>query len=139
MPQHGDPWPLRQLGATAFASGAAMAGQAFRLAVADVPTRCVVLALPEAGPSPTLDSFLPRAIARPAVHPPADATATRAWMEAALAVQDLDGALAALGDMLLRARGAPETDAALVAFFAHLARHPLCRGAGLGALVAAIT
>ena len=139
MPEDGVPWPLRQLGATTFASGAATAGQGFRLIAPVVPTRCVALSLPEAGPSPTLDAFLPRAIARPAVHPPPDATAPRAWMEAALAAQDLDGALAAIGDMLLRARGAPETDAALVAFFAHLARHPLCRGGGLGALVAAIT
>lgn len=139
IPQDGVPWPLRQLGATAFASGAATAGQGFRLLAAAVPARCLVLALPEAGPSPTLDAFLPRAVARPAAHPPTDPAAARAWMEAALAAQDLDGALAALGDMLLRARGTPDTDAALVAFFAHLARHPLCRGAGLGALVAAIT
>ena len=139
MPQDGVPWLFHQLGATAFASGPAIAGQRFRLIAPAVPARCLVLVLPEAGPSPTLDAFLPRAVACPAAHPPADPATARAWMEAALAAQDLDGALAAIGDMLLRARGMPETDAALAHLFAHLARHPLCRGAGLGALVAAIT
>jgi hypothetical protein len=60
-------------------------------------------------------------------------------MDGALAALDLDGALAALADMLLLAREDAATVDAAGALLRHLARHPLLRGTTLGPLVAALT
>ncbi|WP_198373758.1 hypothetical protein, partial [Roseomonas rosulenta] len=78
-------------------------------------------------------------VARPPRRRPPELAATRARMDAALAEGDLDGALAALADMLLLARDDDRTQEAAAALLRHLARYPMLRGAGLGALVAALT
>lgn len=139
VPASGRDLHFQRLGATAFATGEAAEGDLFRMRALTPARRCVVLGLPPSRHSPTLDAVLPRALARPARRPAPDLGAARARMDTALAEGDLDAALAAVADLLILARGAPETLAAVAALLAHLARHPLCRGAGLGALVAALT
>ncbi len=137
---HGEapPAPLVALGGLAFASVLVAAGDAMRLRAASRPQRCVVLGLPQARHSPTLAAFWPRALARPAARRGPDLAACRARMAAALAAQDIDAALAPVADMLLAAREDPATLAAIGALLAHLARHPLCRGTGLGTFAAAL-
>jgi hypothetical protein len=126
-------------GASAFAATVAEAGEAFRIAAAAPPRRCLVLLRGEGRPSATLGAGFPRAVARPPRRAAAEPAATRARMDAALAAQDLDAALAALADLLLLAREEAGTLDAARALLAHLARHPLCRGPALGALAAALT
>lgn len=130
---------FQSLGRIAFAAGPAAAGETFRLHAPAPPQHCIVLGLPTPRHSPTLDAFLPRAVARPVQEPAPDLDATRARMDTALADGDLDAALAAVAELLILARDAPATLDAVAALLAHLARHPLCRSAALGALVAALT
>ncbi|MBR0683442.1 hypothetical protein GXW74_23350 [Roseomonas eburnea] len=139
VPHSGPELPFLRLGGTAFATGSTLAREVFRLHALTPARRCVVIGLPAPRHSPTLDAFLPRALARPATRPAPDLPAARARMDAALAGQDLDGALAALADLLILARDAPATRDAVAALLAHLARHPLCRSLGLGAFAAALT
>lgn len=132
------PVPLMAFGTQAFASVPVVAGDAMRLRAASRPARCLVLGLPQPRHSPTLAAAWPRALARPHARRGLDLAECRARMERALAAQDLDAALAAVADMLLAAREDPATLAAIAALLAHLARHPLCRGTGLGAFAAAL-
>lgn len=127
------------LGGSAFACCEAMAGEALRLSAPAPPRRCLVLLRPPEGALPNLGTAWPRAVARPPRRRPPGLAATRARMDAALAECDLDGALAALADMLLLARADAATQDAAGALLRHLARHPMLRGAALGALAAALT
>jgi hypothetical protein len=131
--------PFVAFGASAFAVTRAEAGEVFRITAPAPPRFCFVLLRGEGGPSATLGVGFPRAVARPPRHAPPELAATRARMDAALAAQELEAALAALAEMLLLARDHAATAAAAAALLAHLARHPLCRGPSLGALAAALT
>lgn len=125
------------LGGCAFAACEVAAQEALRITAPAPPRLCLVLlrAVPVA--SPSLSGAWPRALLRGARRPGGDAAA-RATMDAALAAQDLDGALAALADMLAVAREDDATQQAAAALLRHLARHPMLRGAALGALAAAL-
>jgi hypothetical protein len=127
------------LGGSAFAGCDALAGEAFRMTAPTTPRRCLVLLRAGGGPSPSLAMGCPRAVARPARSGAPEAAATRARMDAALAESELDAALAALAEMLVLARDDAATTEAAGALLRHLARHPMLRGAALGALAAALT
>lgn len=136
---HGPPAPFTELAGIAFATAPARAGARVLVALPERPLRCLVTGIAADGPSAIVSPFWPEAIARPVAAARPDLAATRARMDAALAEFDLDAALAALAGMLLAARGAPETRAAVAAILAFLARHPLCRSPRLGAMAAALT
>lgn len=127
------------LGACAFAGCDVTANEALRLVAAVPPQRCLVLLRATDGPSPSLAGAWPRAVSRQAPRSAPELAATRARMDAALAREDLDGALAALADMLVLARADAVTGEAAAVLLRHLARHPMLRGPALGALAAALT
>ena len=127
------------LGGSAFSICEVAAGEALRLTAPASPRRCTLLLRAPAGASPSLGAGWPRAGARPPRRRPPELAATRARMEAALVEGDLDAALAALAEMLLLARADAATLDAAAGLLRHLARHPMLRGAGLGAMVAALT
>lgn len=127
------------LGGCAFAGCNTAALEALRITAPAPPGRCLVLLRAIDGPSPSLAGAWPRAVCGAVRRPPNELAATRARMDAALLEGDLDGALAALADMLLLARDDDATRDASRALLRHLARHPMLRGVGLGALVAALT
>jgi CBS-domain-containing membrane protein len=135
----GEATAFAALGGTGFAGTVAEAGEGFRITAAAPPRRCLVLLRRAGRPSATLGAGFPRAVARPPRRAAPGTAATRARMDAALAAQDLDAALAALAELLLLAREEAATPEAARALLAHLARHPLCRGPALGALAAALT
>jgi hypothetical protein len=126
------------LGGCAFAGCDVVAQEALRITAPVPPRRCLVLLRAVPAASPSLSGAWPRALLRPPAHLDNEAAALRARMDAALAAQDLDGALAALADMLAVARGEAATQQAAAALLRHLAHHPMLRGAALGALAAAL-
>ncbi|CAH0231068.1 hypothetical protein [Roseomonas sp. CECT 9278] len=123
----------------AFAGCDVVAPEALRVSAPAPPLHCLVLLRAHHGASPSLAGAWPRAVSAPVRRGPDDLAATRARMDAALREADLDAALAALADMLLLARADGATQEASGALLRHLARHPMLRGVGLGALVAALT
>ena len=133
------PLAFADLAGVAFAATPARAGARVVVTLPERPLRCVVSGIAEEGPSAILAGVWPEAIARPVVANPPDLAAAVARVEAALARFDLDAALAVLAEMLLAARGAPQTQAAAAAILEFLGRHPLCRSPRLGAMAAALT
>jgi hypothetical protein len=138
-PASGAPVGFAVLGGCGFASIAATIGEPFRITASAPPRRCLVLLRPADGPSSSLGAGWPRAVSRPVRRPAPELGATRVRMDAALADHDLDGALAALADMLVLARDDVATQDAAAALLQHLARHPMRRSPALGALAAALT
>ena len=135
----GVPVPFADLGGVAFAAAPVSAGARVTVTLPDRPLRCVLDGIAEGGASPVLAATWPEAIARPLAAGAPDLAGARARVEAALAGHDLDAAMAALAEMLLVARGAPETHATAAAILVFLGRHPLCRSPRLGAMAAALT
>lgn len=138
-PACGAPVGFAVLGDCGFAAIAAASGETFRITTPAPPRRCLVLLRAAGGPSPSLGAAWPRAVSRPVRRTAPELDATRVRMDAALADHDLDGALAALAEMLVMAREDAATQDAAAAALRHLARHPMCRGPALGALAAALT
>lgn len=126
------------LGATAFAVCAVTPREPLRITAPAAPRRCLVLLRGADVASASLSGAFPRAVSAPSRTAPPDMAAVRATMDAALAAQDLDGALAALAEFLVLARGDDATHQAAAALLRHLARYPMLRGAALGALAAAL-
>jgi hypothetical protein len=139
LPDEGAPIAFLSLQDAAFATAIVTRGTAFTIEAPSPPLRCRIVLTPSAGVSPTLALLAPRAIRSPARRAAYDLDAGRRRVDAALAAQDLDTALAVVAEMLVAARGAAATQAAVAGVLAHLARHPLCRSASLGAFVAALT
>ncbi len=123
----------------AFIAVEAEAGEVLTFAAPSAPRRSHAAFHPRAVASPSLALLAPRAIRAPARRPAYDLAAARARIEAALAAQAHDTALGVTAEMLLAARGAAETRAAVAVVLAHCARYPLARTPALGAFVAALT
>jgi hypothetical protein len=127
------------LGGSAFAGCEVAAREPLRITAQVAPRRCLVLLRGADVATASLCGAFPRAVIAPPRRATEDTATSRAAMEAALAAQDLDGALAALADLLVVAREDAATQQAAAALLRHLAAHPMLRGAALGALAAALT
>ncbi len=126
------------LDGSAFAGCEVADQEPLRITAPAPPRRCLVLLRGAGAASASLSAF-PRAVIALPRRAAEDMAATRAAMDAALAAQDLDGALAALAELLVLAREDDATQQAAAALLRHLAAHPMLRGAALGALAAALT
>lgn len=139
VPPEGPPVHFLPAGAGGFAAlPAVAAGARLVLQAAQPPARCRVVMVPHPAPSPSLALLAPRALLVPRRSQGCNLPALAARITAALAAHNLDAALATAAEMLAAARERPETQAAIAAILAHLARHPLCRSPALGAFVAAL-
>ena len=114
-------------------------GEVLTFAAPAAPRHSHAVFHPRFAASPSLALLAPRALRAPARRVAYDLAAARARIEAALAAPALDTALGVAAEMLLAARGAPETRAGVTAVLAHCARYPLDRTPALGAFVAALT
>ncbi|MEO3474422.1 hypothetical protein AAFN86_21320 [Roseomonas sp. CAU 1739] len=135
----GLPQAFLPLADAAFLATVAEDGAAFTIEAPATPRLCRVVFVPRPAASPSLALLAPRSIRSPVRHAAYDLAAGQRRVSAALMVQDLDTALGVAAEMLLSARGAAATQAAIAAVLSHLARYPLARSPALGAFVAALT
>ena len=137
--QPGDRSFVPLVGGGAFLAAEASPGTLLTIVAPQAPGRLRVVFHPHLPVSPALALMAPRALRAPGRAKAYDLAAGRARIDAALEAGSVDTALGVAAEMLLSARHAAATRAAILRLLAHCARYPLARSPALGAFVAALT